>query len=372
MISTMLRHWLPLGLCFVILSTSFTPAVAQDTDTAVKVFVPYVSGEIPELTDTKVASEEISAADAQAYWTRERRANAQPYGISIYGTEFSAAKDMAIEDTGSAFLVGANEELMLETDSTQSPDAQDGTSNIYTTYMGNFYRPYNVYRPYRAIGKLYFTTWNGNDAFCTASVISPNNIVVTAAHCLYDTNNNRWHDDWVFVPNERDFAAPYGIFRYQRALVLTAFQNASNGATGRRYDVGLLRLQTNTRGFSVTSYTGWLYSSWNVSYVRSITQIGYGSNLVNGTRFTHITHAESFRSSTDVMGFGANTALGIIGSPVMHLYFPFRPANAGRYNVLIGVNSAYAGSGGGIQTNYATRFTTNNYLALCREMGCGF
>jgi hypothetical protein len=94
------------------------------------------------------------------------------------------------------------------------PDAAapTGTSGVYTSYIGNYYTVYWKTLPCRTVGKLYFTPWDGGSAYRTASVISPNNIIVTAGHCLYDTDAEKWHDNWFSAPAERKGTAIYGLF----------------------------------------------------------------------------------------------------------------------------------------------------------------
>eukprot|EP01036_Dinobryon_divergens_P044469 gene44469-59339_t len=60
------------------------------------------------------------------------------------------------------------------------------TADIFTQYQetGNGNTP-------RAIGKL-FT----NAGTCSASVISGNNIIVTAAHCCYNRSTDNWIGGW--------------------------------------------------------------------------------------------------------------------------------------------------------------------------------
>jgi hypothetical protein len=55
-------------------------------------------------------------------------------------------------------------------------------TDIYTQYQefGNPQAPI-------AIGKLFL-----NGGYCSASVISGNNIIVTAAHCCWDRTKNNW------------------------------------------------------------------------------------------------------------------------------------------------------------------------------------
>ncbi|MFQ6017547.1 MAG: trypsin-like serine protease, partial [Kiloniellaceae bacterium] len=59
-----------------------------------------------------------------------------------------------------------------------------GTKDIFDNESGNRKKFFQKKYPWRTIGKLFFTTPGGN-AFCSASVISPNNNIVTAAHCCH-------------------------------------------------------------------------------------------------------------------------------------------------------------------------------------------
>ena len=54
-----------------------------------------------------------------------------------------------------------------------------------------------------AIGRL-FT----NAGTCSASVISGNNIIVTAAHCCWNRSNNTWIGGWSFAPGYNNGQAP--------------------------------------------------------------------------------------------------------------------------------------------------------------------
>jgi len=75
-------------------------------------------------------------------------------------------------------------------------DMTRGTPNIYTPYGVNYHAEMWKDFPWKAIGKLYFNTEGGGSGYCTAQVISPKNIIVTAAHCLYDRGAGKWHKDF--------------------------------------------------------------------------------------------------------------------------------------------------------------------------------
>src|SRR5215472_1412128 len=68
-----------------------------------------------------------------------------------------------------------------------------------------------------AIGKLFL-----NGGFCSASVISGKNIIVTAAHCCWDRTKNTWIGGWSFAPAYNNGNAPYGVFNWAQARVLNS------------------------------------------------------------------------------------------------------------------------------------------------------
>lgn len=53
-----------------------------------------------------------------------------------------------------------------------------------------------------SVGLLNIVKTDGSDDDCTASVIRTNNgnIAITAAHCLYDHNTQRWNEEFYFFP----------------------------------------------------------------------------------------------------------------------------------------------------------------------------
>jgi V8-like Glu-specific endopeptidase len=234
-----------------------------------------------------------------------------------------------------------------------------GTPAIFTGYAVNRYKPMWKKYPYYAIGKLYFYTPGGR-ASCTASVISPNNIIVTAAHCLIDASTGLWYSGWSFIPASRIDAAPYGTFPWKSARILTAYVT-SGGDT--QYDMGLITLGKNKDKKYVTYYTGWLGSAWNYDYVRHLHAFGYPSNLEDG-KYTYTCAAESFYGATDVLGMGCNMTYGSSGGPwIMH----FAPHVSGAVNY---VNSVVSGGVPGTNTFYGPRFTDYNFVLLCTDEGC--
>jgi V8-like Glu-specific endopeptidase len=250
------------------------------------------------------------------------------------------------------------EELELEVvDSDEGADPF-GAAGVFTRYKGNQYHFQWKNYPYNAVGKLYID----NVGYCTASVINPS-LIVTAAHCVFDTDLNLWYTGWTFVPAERKNAPYYGTFRWASATVLTNWIDAPDYGSGRRYDVALISLNNNTAGFPVEYYTGTLGYSWDWGYIQHHHSFGYASNLT--TKFTSICASESFQESTDLLGTGCDMTYGSSGGPWMRKFWPRR---VGAYNY---VNSVVSGgqSSTCCTTFYGARFSSNNIVILCSAMG---
>jgi V8-like Glu-specific endopeptidase len=334
-------------------------------------------------TSARIA-ERADIRAARTMWTREARAAAEPYPAPEI--DISALPEMGAEEVSGppGFAPGGlpnpkadqsaqrafPEEWKVEKALDLEDPGATGTAGVYTTYRGNTYVQMWRTFPWKATGKVYFTRWDGTNSYCSASVISPNNIIVTAAHCVYDTNANQWQDNWTFVPAERSGNAPYSTFPWIGARVLVAWQNASSYNAGIRYDVAVIRLGNNSVGQPVTNYTGWLGRSWNLGYVQNQTEIGYPSNLFGtcGTfaPFTYVSHSESFLATTDVLRYGSNLGCGASGSPLIRVYAPYQ---SGPNNY---VNAVQSGSNNA-QTptaNVAPRFSGANIVPLCNDEGC--
>ncbi|MGI5273751.1 trypsin-like serine peptidase [Nonomuraea sp. CA-218870] len=78
----------------------------------------------------------------------------------------------------------------------------------------------NVNLP-KTVGKVFFVDGSGKYRWCSATSIQSNyrNLVVTAGHCVYDTESNKaLLDNWVFVPGYYQGKAPWGIYVGKQAF----------------------------------------------------------------------------------------------------------------------------------------------------------
>lgn len=333
-----------------------------------------------------ISAEPGTSAELQAYWTPNRLAAARPLmmpaatglptqeadeplgepGFAPGGLPNPRAAAEAMRALPDVWGVEAAEAEMIDGLEATSLEPT-GTSGIYTSYYGNKFTQFWKAFPYKAVGKLYFSDWLGNDYYCSASVISANDIAVTAAHCAYDTAVNRWYDNWLFVPAERNYAGPYGTFGWDNVWILTAYGNSPSWAAGIRYDVAVVELAIGSLGHDVSYYTGWLGRSWELGYVQNITEIGYPANRPSGDKYTYINHAETYAGTTDILWWGSNLGSGVSGSPVLRVYAPFQ---SGANNYVNAVHSGGSPNATSPINGLGPRFSNNNIVPLCNAVGC--
>lgn len=251
----------------------------------------------------------------------------------------------------------------------ESPESPEGTGQVFTNYtVNNVSQLQNLY-PHKWVGRLSFQTSSGT-AYCSGTSIS-GNVMLTAAHCLYDTTNNRWYSNWVFAPAYRYGSAPYGTFAATNCWVLTTWVNLSGSYSinsWTRHDVGVCKMGRNSAGVTLNSAVGWMGREWNASYVRHFHVLGYpfknynNETLTDAGRYLRTCVSESFQQTTETRGTGCNYGGGISGGPWMTKYAP---------NVVSGFADG-VNSGGYVGTKniYGARFNSNNIVPLCNAAGC--
>lgn len=345
-------------------------------------------------TQTRVVvTRQISLAQQQAamnLWSHEAIANAQalnmptdsgpagvdtsaaiPESLSTLGFSAAAGRAAANADSVARKTFAADWKAASASAAAMEAPADDmaGTSQVYTSYVVNSWAPAQTIYPHKWIGRLSFTTVGGT-SYCSATAISGNNFV-TAAHCVYDTTNNRWYSNWAFTPAYRNGSAPYGTFIASACTVLTNWVTLSgsfsiNGWT--KYDVAVCTAGKNAAGQTLNTAVGWAGRQWNYGYVRNFFDLGYpfqntsGNTLSGAGLYLRTCAAESFSQTTDTLGMGCNWGPGISGGPWLIGYAP--PLVAGAVN---SVNSGYYV---GQANMYGLRFTSNNIVPICNVRAC--
>ncbi len=366
------------------------------------------------LTVTKSVSPDQQSA-ASSFWTAERIAAAKPFPMPIdYGSS-----DVDIEaiqadagdlgqpgmtppgrgqaNPGGAAEMSFTDELQSLTDEADDGDTPDvegvlqgagmdvtfqagalgtpadlmaGTTQVYTSYLVNSKSALWKVYPHKWVGRLSFRTPSGT-SYCSATAISNNNIV-TAAHCVYDTTNNRFYSNWVFSPAYRNGTNPYGTFRATACTVLTAWINLTGSFsinTWSRHDVAVCSVGPNASLQTLNQAVGWAGRTWGNSYTQLHFNSGYPWNdyrniaLTDGAgQYLRNCTAESFTQTTETLGSGCNWGPGISGGSWLTGYKALE--------VTGWVNSVNSGLFINTQNLYGARFNTSNIVPLCTARGC--
>ena len=328
---------------------------------------------------TTVSIEAVSPFAASDYWTDARVINARPQPFytpppgaapesmpfgppesTVGGRGGAIAADDAAELAAAAAADASAAALAAELNEV----VPLGTPNIYDSDYVNRSTILQRQYPYRTIGKLLFTPAGGGSLYCSASVISPNNIIVTAAHCCH--NRSRFHSNWAFVPAMRSTTRPYGTFPWTSVRVLTAWINTGTRAT----DVCVLTVGPNANGQNLSNLVGWLGRSWNYPNIQHHFAFGYPSNISSGV-YKYEASAESYANCGNslVNAMGSPMTFGSSGGPWIRVFKRFTSGAVNFVNTVVsGYDGACTGTFG--QSFNGARFTSNNIVPLCTAQGC--
>ena len=351
-----------------------------------------IATQAPSLVATKVISAAQQKA-ALAYWNRERVAATKPMRMpvqtgkatidapamdrpQVVGPAQSVPAGFASRNADRIARAAYPKDWAAGQTAAEEPaadsaaaDTPTGTGSVYSSYIVNRTTTTQSMYPHRWVGRVSFTT-PGGTSYCSATSIS-NNVMLTAAHCLYDSTGNQWYSNWVFSPGYRVGSAPFGSFAATQCWVLTNWINLSGSYSingWAQHDVGVCKMGNNSSGSTLNNAVGWMGRQWNYPYVRHFHNVGYpfrdytDAFLDGAGAYLRTCVAESFQQTTETRGMGCNHGRGISGGPWIIGYAPQSVTGAAD-----GVNSGlYIGT----QNIYGARFNSNNIVPLCNAAVC--
>lgn len=243
-----------------------------------------------------------------------------------------------------------------------------GTSEVYTAYIVNKWAPAVTIYPHKWVGRFSFTV-GGVQSYCSGSSLS-GNVMLIAAHCVYDTVNNVWYGNKVFSPAYSAGATPFGTFATTTCYILTAYDALAGNPTLAwvPHDVAVCQVGNNQAGQTLNQAVGNMGRQWNQPVIRHFHSMGYpwkdvnNANLVDAGKYLRTCVAESAQAMAGVLRLGCGYGQGMSGGPWMT-------------NYAIDVLSGYAGAVNsstavGQQNIYGAHFTNNNIVPLCAAAGC--
>jgi V8-like Glu-specific endopeptidase len=314
--------------------------------------------------DTQAASRPVSqpiGSDEQAatlaFWTADRRANANPHDLlTADDTELSYAALAIAVDTNAppVRFPGALPAAAL-TEQAWQRNAEEWafTPPVATTAVPQNYEyppPFSRYNvntaaeswiqyPFSAIGRLFFTIPETEGTFSCSGAVSSERTIWTAGHCVF-TPGKGWHTNMVFYPAYRDQASPFGAFVANYQATLDGWREDGLLA----YDIGLIAV-ADVEGKTVSQWVGKLGSSFNEAVVQHFHAFGYPLNINSGAYLVACAASTATQDEThedgraSPIGMGCDMGGGSSGGPWL---LSFQPYQAGESNFVNGVISYYA------------------------------
>jgi V8-like Glu-specific endopeptidase len=190
--------------------------------------------------------------DIEAYWTPERRKNAQP---------FSREKEASNPSPPSDSRATRQKE--------NSPPTK--VSDLKTS-------------PYSSAGILYFKKDDGKEYKCTAQFVG-RQILLTAAHCIQNPKNGKFYTHFLFIQESFDGKGQDGTNTSTGQLVFNDFSSGNPGDSDE-WDFGMLCMAKDSWN-NARILLNW---GWTDTRLEAMA-LGYPANYENGQYMYQVTGA---------------------------------------------------------------------------------
>jgi V8-like Glu-specific endopeptidase len=197
------------------------------------------------------------------------------------------------------------------------------------------------------VGALFATNDQGNDGhFCSASVVSSpqGDVVLTAAHCIYDPIEGDYDTDIVFIPDYHDGQQPYGVWTPSKLIVDPRWISNAD----QDLDFGFMIVHQSGTGASLQSVTGANKLGTSMGFTLPIQVTGYPDGAsAPVTCSTRSSQADTYQMQFNCDGFPSGTS----GSPWVTNIDPTTGLGS-----VVGVIGGYEQGGDTPQVSYSSYF----------------
>lgn len=166
--------------------------------------------------------------------------------------------------------------------------------------------------PYRQVVRLESFFASGV-LYGTGVMIGPD-LVLTAAHNVYNIKQGQWTEDVLVIPAQNGEAEPYGKYQAGRIFMLKSYQNEETG-TSESFDMAVIKLTQ-----PVDSQVGFLPVSTEISDGNRIQVAGYPYPKTSDWKigFMYTMWGEATSIKDNLIRYEIDTESGQSGSPVLN------------------------------------------------------
>ncbi|MGW4644772.1 caspase, EACC1-associated type [Sphaerisporangium sp. NPDC004334] len=223
----------------------------------------------------------------------------------------------------------------------------------------------------KTLGKVFFRV-GAERHWCSATSVQSKyrNMVLTAAHCVYDPATGRTREGWAFIPGSYQGKKPYGLYVGKAASVDTRFLRSGDQA----HDVAFVAVYNGTTGERLGDTVGAQGLAWNLDGDSSAYAFGYpaGAHPDGDRGYTGVTPkwcAATIRAASSSGGNPGGDVLscpftpGADGGPLLIRY-----DNGKGLGYVAGVVAGYADADGNRRFDrvYSPRFGDDVHEAYVR------
>lgn len=196
------------------------------------------------------------------YWTPQRLANATEFRMNLPSNSTRSTTSSSKAASKNESSISFPGSLPIRNNTVNKAALASATT--YATTTG---------RVFWVVGAYQYS--------CSGSVVksTSGDLVVTAAHCVYDTSSKTWfvNNYWIFVPGYKIGTAPYGIWTARRMIVSSSWISS----TDMNADVAFVAVST-INSIHLQSYVGSQGIGFNFPRLAYTYAYGYPMNINSG------------------------------------------------------------------------------------------
>jgi hypothetical protein len=224
----------------------------------------------------------------KAFWTPARMRSARDYDrIKVPKAQLSAMAKATVHRThGAPGRVGG---VAPSRHAPTLPRRVNTDTACVYDYSGNCLNYPPPLLPFSAIGKIFFTTHDGQPGVCSGSVVNSGgkDLVITAGHCVYGdacgqipSPGEGEHQNFSFVPDYYNDGyqayEPYGQWTAGGGVWPTVYEQNTCDMSN---DIAALKLDPDSSGNHIADVTGSLGIAWNQDGNQEVHAFGYLGTL---------------------------------------------------------------------------------------------